>query len=94
LTGDALSRSGALWNRARLDLDSDEVLAQLLEYGEITAWRELYALARGDAELRRRLVAVVQRVPLSYGHFWLAALSALGADVDLARPLPAFRLDV
>ncbi len=30
-----LEKSTALWNRSRLELDSDEVLAQILDRGEI-----------------------------------------------------------
>ena len=35
----AMDRSQALWNRSRLDLRSDEQLAQLLDRGELSAWR-------------------------------------------------------
>ena len=84
----ALSRSRALWNRGNLDLASDEVLAQLLDRGEIEAWRELFALARGDAALRRRILAVIRRAPTPYPHFWLAALATLGEPIDVAEPLP------
>ena len=34
----AISSSRALWNRSGLDLASDEVLAQILDRGEIAAW--------------------------------------------------------
>lgn len=84
----ALETSRALWNRSRLDLGSDEVLAQILDRGEMPAWRELYALARGDAQLRRRIVDVVNRVPLALPHFWLAAMASLGETVDFDRELP------
>jgi hypothetical protein len=83
-----LERSAALWNREYLELRSDEVLAQILDRGEIEAWRELYALARSDAELRRRILGVVKRVPLPFPHFWLAALANLGESVDLGMALP------
>jgi hypothetical protein len=43
-----LSTSRALWNRDRLDLESDEVLAQLLDRGELEAWREIYRLVARD----------------------------------------------
>src|SRR6185295_17723263 len=33
-----LTRSRALWNRSRLDLESDEALAQILDWGELDAW--------------------------------------------------------
>jgi hypothetical protein len=39
------------WNRSRLDLASDEVLAQVLDRGDVEAWRELYRLASTDASL-------------------------------------------
>ena len=55
-----LSTSQALWIRERLDLRSDEVLAQIMDRGELDAWRELYRLASGHseeaAELRRRIL--------------------------------------
>jgi hypothetical protein len=76
------------WNRSRLDLESDEVLAQVLDRGDVEAWRELYALASTDAGLRRRILAVVRRVPLPYPGFWLAALASLGEPVDWDAPLP------
>ncbi len=94
MSQEAMQRSRALWNRHRLDLRSEETLAQLLEHGELAAGRELYAVARADAALRERLCRVVRRVPLSLGHFWRSALASLGADVDVSEPLPAFRLDV
>ncbi len=86
----ALTASRALWNRTHLDLRSDEVLAQLLDRGEMEAWRELYRLARADADLRRRIARVVQSVPLPLPRFWLAALASLGESVDLGAPLPDY----
>jgi hypothetical protein len=87
---DALQRSQALWNRSRLSLDSDEVLAQILDRGEIEAWRDLYRLAQADAALRARLLRIVMTVPLPLPRFWLAALSALGEPVDLTAPVPDY----
>jgi hypothetical protein len=84
----ALERSRALWNRTRVDLRSHEILAQLLERGELEAWRELHALARTDARLRARLLHVVKTVPLPFGHFWLAALAGLDPTIDVETPLP------
>lgn len=84
----ALERTVIGWNRSRLDLRSDEVLAQILDRGDLAAWSELYALAAVDAELRRRILEVVRRVPLPYPAFWLAALASLGEEVDWNRPLP------
>ena len=83
-----LERSRALWNRTHLELRSHDVLAQILERGELDAWRELHALAREDAELRGRILHVVTTVPLPFGHFWLAALASLDASIDVAMPLP------
>ena len=85
-----LSRSRALWNRSRLELRSDEVLAQLLDRGELEAWRVLYLLAREDAELRRRIARVVLSVPTPMPHLWLAALRSLGEPVDLGASVPAY----
>ena len=90
MSSDALHRSRTLWNRTRLDLASDEVLAQVLDRGEMAAWRELYALCRGDAALRSRVRRVVLSVPLPLPRFWLAALASLGERVDLAVPLPPY----
>lgn len=80
-----LQNSRALWNRQALELRSDEVVAQLLERGELDAWRELYQLARSDRELRARIARVVRSVPLPSPYFWLAALASLGEDVDWER---------
>ena len=85
----ALERAVVGWNRRGLDLDSDEVLAQVLDRGSLAAWRELYALAAKDPQLRQRILGVVGRVPLPYPGFWRAAISSLGDDVDWAAPLPA-----
>jgi len=84
----ALERTVTGWNRSRLDLRSDEMLAQILDRGDLDAWKELYALATEDASLRRRILAVIRRVPLPYPAFWLAALVSLGETVDWTAPLP------
>jgi hypothetical protein len=76
------------WNRSRLDLASDEVLAQVLDRGDVEAWRELYRLASTDVTLRRRILGVVRRVPLPFPGFWLAALASLGEDIDWSMSLP------
>lgn len=86
----ALENSRALWNRERLDLQSDEVIAQLLDRGEMEAWRELYALARQDPELRARIHRAVLTTPLPLPRFWLAALANLGEPVDLHALLPSY----
>jgi hypothetical protein len=85
----AIERTVVTWNRDRLDLASDEVLAQVLDRGELPAWRELYQLAVEDADLRRRIVGVIGRVPLPYPWFWRAALASLGEPIDWATALPA-----
>lgn len=87
---DTLSGSRALWNRSRLDLQSDEQLAQILDRGTVEDWRELFQLAKGDSDLRTRLVQIIHRVPLPLPRFWLAALATLGEQVDLAIDLPSY----
>jgi hypothetical protein len=79
------------WNRSRLDLDSDEVLAQILDRGDLDAWRELYRLAAADRALRTRILGVVRRVPLPFPWFWLAALAGLGETIDWEIELPRDR---
>ena len=76
------------WNRSRLDLASDEMLAQVLDRGDLAAWRELYHMAAADDFLRRRVLAIVCRVPLPYPRFWLAALGGLGEAIDWTAALP------
>jgi len=83
-----LESSEALWNRSHLDLRSDEIVAQILDRGSVSDWRELYRLARGDAELRERIRQIVLRVPLPWPHFWLAALANLGETIDWNVPMP------
>lgn len=88
----ALSTSRALWNRSGLALESDEVLAQILDRGEIEAWRELYRLASGPGEeaavLRRRILRLCQTVPLSSPHFFIAAMGALGEPIEPYPDVP------
>ena len=87
---DALETSRALWNRSGLDLGSDEVLAQLLDRGQMTEWRALYRLANADARLRSRIKRIIVTVPLSLPRFWLAALASLGESVDWNVPVPDY----
>lgn len=87
---EALSRSRALWNRTGLDLRSDEVLAQILDRGDLAEWRELFAFAKADPDLRRRIVAVIERVPLPLPRLWLAALARIGEPVDVGMALPRY----
>lgn len=87
-----LSQSAALWNRNRLVLESDEVLAQILDRGDIEDWREIYRLAKGPSAeavaLRRRILHLCQTVPLSFPHFFIAAMRALGEQVDPYPTVP------
>ncbi|HEV7668430.1 MAG TPA: hypothetical protein VGS22_07895 [Thermoanaerobaculia bacterium] len=87
-----LSRSQALWNRDHLDLESDEQLAQILDRGEIEAWREIYRLASGSdesaARLRHRIVHLCRTVPLSFPHLFLAAMGSLGEELDPYPQVP------
>jgi hypothetical protein len=64
------------------------MLAQILERGDLAAWRELHHFAAADEALRRRILAIVRRVPLPYPGFWLAALAGLGEPIDWTVPLP------
>jgi len=86
----SLEKSRALWNRSALDLDSDEVLAQLLDRGDMADWRTLYARAGADALLRSRIRRILLTVPLPLPHFWLAALASLGEPVDWNAPVPDY----
>ena len=86
----SLNTSRALWNRSRLELESDEVLAQILDRGEFSAWRELYRFASTDPALRARIKRIVLTVPLPLPRLWLAALANLGEPVDLAAVLPDY----
>jgi hypothetical protein len=84
-----LAGSRALWNRERLELSSDEVLAQILDRGSIEDWRALYQLLAGEGadarELRDRTHRILFTVPTGRPHLWLAALSSLGHVVDWKR---------
>jgi len=86
----ALETSRALWNRCGCNLKSDEVLAQLLDRGEMAAWRELYRLACTDPRLRARIKRIVLSVPLPLPRFWLAALASLGEPVDFDASVPDY----
>jgi hypothetical protein len=87
---DGLAASRALWNRTDLNLDSDEILAQILDRGEVRSWRALYAMARDDARLRARIKSIVLTVPLPLPRFWLAALAGLGEAVDFDCEVPDY----
>jgi hypothetical protein len=80
----------ALWNRLQLDLESDEMLAQILDRGGMAAWRALYRRAGTDDRLRERIKRIVQTVPVPLPRFWLAALVDLGQAVEWAAPLPNY----
>jgi hypothetical protein len=90
MSAEAIDTSRAFWNRSAADLESDEVLAQLLDRGEIAAWRALYRMARTDAHLRARIKRIVLTVPLPLPHFWLAALASLGEPVDVGTEVPNY----
>lgn len=81
-----LERSRALWNRNGLELENDEILAQILDRGSLEDWRALYLLLSGTGDGARRLRERVHRlllaVPTGLPHFWLAALAASGHVVD------------
>ena len=85
-----LEQSRALWNRSLLDLRSDEIVAQILDRGDMHDWRALYRLAREDAELRGRILRIVLTVPVPLPHFWLAALRSAGEDVDVGARTPSY----
>lgn len=85
-----LESSSALWNRSELSLDSDEILAQLLDRGGMATWRALYRMAGADAGLRARIKRVILKVPTPLPRFWLAALASLGEAVDFDAPLPDY----
>ena len=88
MSAGALERVVVGWNRSRLDLASDEMVAQILDRGDLEAWHELYRLASTDVTLRQRIRGVVRRVALPYPGFWLAALASLGEPVDWSMALP------
>lgn len=86
----AIETSRALWNRSGLNLESDEVLAQILDRGEMVAWRLLYSMARTDPRLRARIKRIVLTVPQPLPRFWLAALASLGESVDFDAEVPDY----
>jgi hypothetical protein len=90
MTRDTIAESRALWNRKHGDLGSDEVLAQLLDRGDVADWAILYRLAGNDPDLRRRIKSIVATVPLPFPHFWLAALASLGETVDYDVETPSY----
>jgi hypothetical protein len=85
-----LQSSRALWNRMSGNIESDEVLAQLLDRGEMPVWREIYRLASTDEGLRARIHRIVLTVPLSFPHFWLGALASLGEPIDWNTTIPDY----
>ena len=86
----SVETSRASWNRSRVDLENDEVLAQILDRGEMAAWRDLYRMARTSPDLRARIKHIVLTIPIPLPRFWLAALADLGEAVDLAAPVPDY----
>ena len=73
-----------------LVLESDEMIAQILDRGEMAAWRDLYWMAQSDGQLRARIHRVVLNVPVALPHFWLAALASLGEAVDMGARVPDY----
>ncbi len=90
MTHGPLETSRALWNRSRLVLESDEILAQLLDRGCMADWRELYMLAKTDVVLRSRIRNIILKVPVPLPHFWLAALASLGEPVNWNAVVPDY----
>ncbi len=90
MTTRALETSRALWNRSGVDLDSDEILAQILDRGELASWRALYRMAAADGHLRARIKRIVLTVPVALPRFWLAALASLGEAIDLDAEVPDY----
>ncbi len=86
---EVLGRSRALWNREKLDLESGETLAQVLDRGSLEDWMALCDLMRGEEgearRLRERVYAILYQAPIGYPHFWLAVLAGLGVAVDWTR---------
>jgi len=86
---DTLAKSRALWNRDGLNLDSDEVLAQILDRGSLEDWQALYALMTApspDAKrLQQRVWSLLHEVEVGRPYFWIAALGSLGFPVDWSR---------
>ena len=93
-----LGRSRALWNRSRLDLESDEVLAQILDFGEVEAWREIYRRAKQEtgagAALRQRVLRLCRTAPLPFPHLFIAAMAYLGESVEPYPEVPSRRDDL
>ena len=87
MKNNALETSRALWNRSGLDLRSDEVLAQLLDRGQMADWQALYRVAKTDERLRLRIKRIILTVPLPLPRFSLAALASLGEPVDWNAPI-------
>lgn len=85
-----MTTSRALCNRSRLDLASDETVAQVFDRGTIDDWRALWQLARGDAALRARIKRVVATVPLPLPRFSTAALASVGEWVDYDATPPEY----
>ena len=65
-----------------VDLAGDEILAQLLDRGDLATWRERFALAP-EPGLRRRIPSFwFGACPLPSPAFWLAAIAGLGEEID------------
>lgn len=84
------SQSPAMWNRSAWDWRSDEALAQVLDRGTLSDWREIYQRAKVDPGLRVRVHRLVLTVPLPLPRFWLSALASLGERVDVGESVPDY----
>lgn len=84
------SKSPALWNRDQFDINSDEVLAQVLDRGTMEDYRALYGMAKSDPNLRARILNLVRTVPLPLPYFWLSAMASLGERIDWSTRPPRY----
>ena len=68
------------------------MLAQILDPGELDAWRAIYRRAaketREGAALRRRIVHVCCTVPVAFPHLFLAAMAHLGEVIEPYPDVP------
>ena len=79
-----------LWNRQAFSWDSDECIAQVMDRGTPDDWRVLGRAAKAEPALRRRMLRIVERVPLPLPRFWLAVLAACGEVVDWEVEVPSY----
>src|SRR2546425_4968537 len=87
-----IDRSRALWNRQDANLESDETLAQLLDRGEMTVWREVFPVGPTRVQLWRRFEGIVFKVPLKMAPLLLAAPPRPGGTGAWNVPISHFFL--